>query len=643
MTEPTAWRSWVLAALAAAPEGRLESETAVIEAVAIRFADRFAPADRTYRGDRPSWHEAVRAALAELRGDGLVRQSAAAKSGDQQSGDQHSGDQHSGDQQSRERRQALTAAGRREAEAAGAAEPDRAAPQQAVPVEQPEETAPGEPPPTLLTAGVIAPPLRTGAGRELVGLPAEDDVPGPVMAELNLRFRGGPQAAFTRLARLWQQVTGDPARGPRPLAEEYATGSLSMNEMKRLVSADAVPIGWADRALHRLWPDFPVKTQVDGSCVTVKADAARRAFNAYGNGIVWAVVDSGIWAGHPHFAEHHTLDHELVRDLHRTFPDGEPDPDPALALVDESGHGTHVAGIIAGSIDVWRAGGPGRRVQATQSRYNVEQPREPLRQPRTVEDYSLLAGMAPKAKLVSLKVLQAGGTDEARVARVIRALAYVRHVNGESTDSMRIHGVNLSLGYEFDPQWFACGASPLCKEVDKLVRTGVVVVVAAGNSGYGSLAVKQDAPTKFGLPMTINDPGNARLAITVGSTHRDAPHAYGVSYFSSKGPTGDGRRKPDLIAPGERITSCAAGRNLTAVLDGPVPADTAVYVEDTGTSMAAPHVSGAIAALLSVRRELIGQPDEVKDLIVRSATPLGRSADFEGGGLLDLMRALQSI
>ena len=75
------------------------------------------------------------------------------------------------------------------------------------------------------------------------------------------------------------------------------------------------------------------------------------------------------------------------------------------------------------------------------------------------------------------------------------------------------------------------------------------------------------------------------------------PHNYGVSYFSSRGPTGDGRTKPDLIAPGERIDSCS--------LNG-------YYETMDGTSMAAPHVSGAAALLLGRHRELIGQPDASK-------------------------------
>ena len=155
-----------------------------------------------------------------------------------------------------------------------------------------------------------------------------------------------------------------------------------------------------------------------------------------------------------------------------------------------------------------------------------------------------------------------------------------------------IHGVNMSVGYNFEPEWFACGQSPLCVEVDRLVKTGVVVVVAAGNTGYGTLKSASGA-TSAGMALTINDPGNADLAITVGSTHRDMPHVYGVSYFSSKGPTGDGRMKPDLLAPGEKIISCATG---TLKKEG-AKDNACDYVETSGTSMAAPHVSGVIAAL----------------------------------------------
>jgi serine protease AprX len=607
VTEPDRWRDWTLVALATRrPTGssRAERELSAIEEVAVLFADRFEPADRAYDGgSRPQWHGRVKAVLAGLRESGLVGPRDVLGPDGQAAADR--------------------------ARDAVAAQPDR-------PAGPPDPDGPLP----LLTPGVIAPPLRDPDARRKMGFHGGDDAPVPVMAELNLRCSEGADGAFRRLDRLWERVTGGP--GPTRISEQYATGSLSVRQMKRLVAADAAPEVWSARSLHRLWPDFPVKPHIDGSCVTIKADASRRAFNAYGNGIVWAVVDSGIWSGHPHFQAYRTLDHPDVRDLHRVFP---PDGGAATAegaLTDETGHGTHVAGIIAGAVDPWLAEG-GRSVRVTANRYNVENPREPLRVPREVADTSLLAGMAPRARLVSLKVLGAGGTTEDRVGRLIRALAYVRQVNGEGVEGMRIHGVNLSVGYEFDPEWFACGQSPLCKEVDKLVRSGVVVVVAAGNSGYGTLTTAMEAPNRFGLGMTINDPGNAERAITVGSTHRDSPHTYGVSYFSSKGPTGDGRRKPDLVAPGERITSCAAGGNLAAVAAGPPDPGTAVYVEDSGTSMAASHVSGAIAALLSVRREFIGRPDDVKEIVVNASTSLGRGADFEGGGLLDLMRALQSV
>ncbi|MGZ9247836.1 MAG: S8 family peptidase, partial [Gemmatirosa sp.] len=305
------------------------------------------------------------------------------------------------------------------------------------------------------------------------------------------------------------------------------------------------------------------------SISTVKADAAAISFSALGHDVVWAVLDSGIDTNHPHFADRQNLvlDPELK---HEDFTGGgEP-------LRDDFGHGTHVAGIIAGRLH-------GQDAYAV-SRYRDEAGKivhDPFKVDR-------MSGMAPSCKLLSLKVLDGNGDGE--TSNLIGALEYIQELNGNGR-RLRVHGVNLSVGYSFEPEWFACGQSPLCVEVDRLVRSGVVVVVAAGNTGYGYNQTAVKGPAAAGLGVTINDPGNADLAITVGSTHRDSPHVYGVSYFSSKGPTGDGRDKPDIVAPGEKILSCAAGSakdKAAKKLDGPMPD----YVEDSGTSMAAPHVSG---------------------------------------------------
>jgi serine protease AprX len=490
----------------------------------------------------------------------------------------------------------------------------------------------------LVQRAIVSDALLDPEERERIGFDPDPAVPVPVVVELNLRHHGGLNGAAEQFLDHYHRTLGDrPA--PERVADTYFRAELGRDDILRLVDSDQRQLDPTRRAIYRIWPDFPVHPLIDVSCATVKADAARRSFDATGRGITWAVLDSGIDAGHHHFRRYATLQGEAA-DLHRDFTR----PGEATvgdALVDRFGHGTHVAGIIAGGLPARMPRGSGVRV--VERVFDPANPDTPRVQDRHVSPPEVLAGIARETKLVSLKVLDDRGNGQSM--NVVRALEYVRKdVNGYGK-LLRIHGVNLSLGYEFDPKWFACGQSPICAEVDRLVRSGVVVVVAAGNTGYGSLTALS-RQTDVGLTMTINDPGNAALAITVGATHRDMPHTYGVSYFSSKGPTGDGRLKPDLVAPGERITSCAAGKALASAYPGaaaPTPDKMAVYVEDSGTSLAAPHVSGAVANLLSIRREFIGRPDEIKRVFCESATSLGRERYFEGHGLVDLMRAIQSI
>lgn len=479
----------------------------------------------------------------------------------------------------------------------------------------------------LLRNEIISEALLDPGEREAIGLPTGDDKQLPIVIELNLQHARGLDGAASQLKAEWAEVLG--GSPPGLTAEIYCRADLTLREVQALVERDLGTRHAAERAIYRVWPDFPVEALIDKSCSTVKADAARRSYDAAGRTIVWAVVDSGIDENHPHFKHYKTLGGD-VANLHRDFTQPD-DPRPGSALIDNFGHGTHVAGIIAGGLG---PDAPAHRVlQQVQDPLN---PRGTKCQEREVTESSLLSGIAPYTKLVSLKVLNDSGAGSSM--SVVRALEYVRtQINGQKL--MRVHGVNLSVGYEFNAKWFACGQSPVCVEVNRLVRSGVVVVIAAGNTGYGVLTSVQ-RQTSVGFPMTINDPGNADLPITVGSTHRDMPHTYGVSYFSSKGPTGDGRAKPDLVAPGERITSCAAGHALGNV-NG--TSGEAVYVEDSGTSVAAPHVSGAIAAFLSIRGEFIGQPEQVKQIFTGSATSLGRERYFEGHGLVDLMRAIQSV
>ena len=513
-----------------------------------------------------------------------------------------------------------------------------------------EPAAPGNWRGNRVFNSVLAEALDDVDERRRLGLTTDDDVPLYVVVELNLRYHEGLSAAGDRFKQIYaDRLQGRPA--PFEIDTSYLRCKISVNDARHLAEAEEKQ-QLPKRSIYRIWPDFPVHPLIFLSTRTVKADAASRAYGAQGDGIMWAVVDSGIDGRHPHFALHDTLGGAAAH-LHRDFSmEPEEELDTPLeerverALVDDFGHGTHVAGVIAGGLPPVSAARKTPKLDvrvAYNERLSVESRLEVLRPRELAADQrEQLHGVAPACKLVSLKALDSNGNGS--MTNITRALKYIRQeVNGDGK-LMQVHGVNLSVGYEFDARWYGCGQSPLCIEVNKLVRSGVVVVVAAGNTGYGRLAT-EERQTSTGLMMTINDPGNAAQAITVGATHRDMPHTYGVSYFSSKGPTGDGRLKPDLVAPGERITSCAAGAVLSDDVFANVRAghQLAAYVDRSGTSQAAPHVSGAIAAFLSVRGEFVNQPERVKDIFMNSATTLGRTETFQGRGLVDMMRALQSV
>ncbi|MFN7767759.1 MAG: S8 family peptidase, partial [Planctomycetaceae bacterium] len=395
------------------------------------------------------------------------------------------------------------------------------------------------------------------------------------------------------------------------------------------------------------------------SVPAVKGDAARQLFDVHCHKIAWAVLDSGIDGQHPAFYDPEgncrivkSLDFGFIRDIlsvnqlnndkrsverrinqileyrqlegdrlkdwiklaKRNLPmliedAGNDRPllwqlvEPLIAVdpvLDrpESDHGTHVAGILAAN-----AGGV-RRIQDTKAR-EITQPRS-----------KAVQGLCPEIKLYDLRVL--GRTNAETEFGVIAALQYIRQLN-DRLGFREIHGANLSLQLPHNVRNWACGQTPVCIECENLINSGVVVVAAAGNFGYQSLQTDK-GPYDGYVALSITDPGNADGVITVGATHRYWPHTYGVSFFSSRGPTGDGRLKPDLVAPGERITSCLC------VQDEETPR----WGEMDGTSMAAPHVSGAAAMLLARYTELQGRPRVVKEVLCSTATDLARERSFQG-------------
>ncbi len=421
------------------------------------------------------------------------------------------------------------------------------------------------------------------------------------------------------------------------LATETATAAAALDVMTPTIEG-----------IGRVTLNREVRTSGFRSVRTVKADAARDLFGVSCRNIRWAVVDTGIDARHrafrrprdPNRPEAGDFEHPFENDIDgqpKTFnytriisaydftklrttasaygqrertkaqrADGSLPGDVPITLdvgerfyvPPQDGHGTHIAGIIGGS-----------------------------------------EGICPDIELIDYRVLDATGGTEFVVVSALRHILEVTRTRADPRDRSRdlpIHGVNLSLALDVDVTKDACGWSLICRVCDELVRAGVVVVVSAGNTGFEAGTEERYSTGQNYRTVSITDPGNTESAITVGATDTDRPREYGVSYFSARGPTADGRLKPDLVAPGLAIRSA-----FGYVVDGDDRRDE--YATLDGTSQAAAHVSGCAAMLMARHAELIGKPAEVKRILVETATDLGRDRSFQGAGLVDALRAVQSI
>jgi len=405
--------------------------------------------------------------------------------------------------------------------------------------------------------------------------------------KVGLRLEDRVASVAERLRRL---VEDEQMAGIDPL-RRFVAAKLNAKELQTVADRHR------DLRVYAVWKSTLKRKLTDyRSLGVIKADAASASFAADGAGVTWAVLDTGIEADHPHFKD-------VIEAVYNCTEPGE--PKLMKPSRDPDGHGSHVAGVIAGRSEPGKEVGPERQKN--------------------------LRGIAPETRLVVYKVLSDEGEGED--AWIIKALDHIAAHNETATGSRAIQGINLSLGGPFDRTVYGCGFSPICAELRRLWRAGVLVVVACGNEGV--LDVQTDAgEVEIHTPMSVGDPANLEECIAVGSVHADRPHLYGISAFSSRGPTSDGRAKPDVVAPGERILSCNSRWKGTK---------NESYRYDSGTSMAAPHVSGLLAAFLSVRREFRGRPDEVKRLLMETCVDLGRDRYHQGRGMPNLMQMLMKV
>jgi serine protease AprX len=362
--------------------------------------------------------------------------------------------------------------------------------------------------------------------------------------------------------------------GMTVILPDAAINALASHPRVKYVSLDRVVLGSMER-----------------TGANVRAAAARQDFGYDGAGIGVAVIDSGAaWHddlsanGGPQRVVHFD---DYVSPGHKT-------------PYDDHGHGTHVAGIIAGN---------------------------------GFDSAGARSGIAPAADLVVLKVLDK--TGRGRVSDVIAALDHV--VSIKSSYNIRV--VNLSVAAAVLDSY---DVDPLTVAARRAVEAGLVVVAAAGNRGEGATGRVQ-----YG---GIAAPGNAPWVLTVGATSHAGTIDRAddsIARFSSRGPTAiDYLAKPDLVAPGVGIESLSApGSRLYTTLSpfllpGSVPSVSLPYLSLTGTSMAAPVVTGTVALMMQANPSLT--PNAVKAILQYTAqsSPVYNTLT-EGSGLLNAYGAVQ--
>jgi serine protease AprX len=338
-----------------------------------------------------------------------------------------------------------------------------------------------------------------------------------------------------------------------------------------------------DAPLHMLSASFDPATDVGSTLDTAQVTGATDFWRAgdTGQGVDVAVIDSGVVPVDGLSAPGKVV---LGPDLSWESQN------PATAHLDTYGHGTHVAGIIAG------------RDGAAAAPYT---------------DPAHFTGIAPDARIVSVKVADAHGVAD--VSQVIAAIDWV--AQHRDTAPLHIRVLNLAFGTDSVQPW---RYDPLAYAAEAAWRLGIVVVVSGGNAGAAS--------------DSLTDPAYDPNLLAVGAA--DTHGSLGVSddtvaNFSSTGRS----RHPDLVAPGVHMVSLRdPGSYIDQAFGGTGQVGTRFF-RGSGSSQAAAVVSGAAALLLSQRPWLT--PDQVKQVLVDSAQHLaGQPATRQGAGELDLQAAM---